>query len=102
MSDVVELLGKAKLFGAMPLDQRQKVAQQMRPASYRNGQQIFSRGDAGTELDGLRRRLPGELAGDGAELAHRSGQRPRAARALHHQPGEHRHGDERDGDDRRA
>jgi CRP-like cAMP-binding protein len=50
MSDVVELLGKAKLFGAMPLDQRQKVAQQMRPASYRNGQQIFSRGDAGTEL----------------------------------------------------
>lgn len=50
MSDVVELLGKAKLFGAMPLDQRQKVAQQMRPVSFRNGQQIFSRGDAGSEL----------------------------------------------------
>jgi CRP-like cAMP-binding protein len=50
MSNVAELLGKNSLFASLSADAMAKVAQQMRPVSYGNGQQIFSRGDAGTEL----------------------------------------------------
>ncbi len=50
MSTVTELLAKTSLFGNLPAETMAKVAQQMRPVSYSNGQQIFSRGDAGTEL----------------------------------------------------
>jgi CRP-like cAMP-binding protein len=50
MSNVAELLGKNSLFASLSADTMAKVAQQMRPVSYGNGQQIFSRGDAGTEL----------------------------------------------------
>jgi CRP-like cAMP-binding protein len=50
MSDVIELLGKTRLFGKLLPDAKQKVAQQMRPVSFGSGQQIFSRGDPGTEL----------------------------------------------------
>ncbi len=50
MGDVVELLAKTQLFGGLPEDQQQKLAQQMRPVSFGSGQQIFSRGDAGTDL----------------------------------------------------
>lgn len=50
MTDVVQLLAKTTLFGKLTPDAMAKVAQQMRPVSFGNGQQIFSRGDAGTEL----------------------------------------------------
>ena len=50
MSDVAALLGKTRLFGMLLPDAQQKVAQQMRPVSYGAGQQIFARGDPGTEL----------------------------------------------------
>jgi len=50
MSTVTELLAKTSLFGSLPAETMAKVALQMRPVSYSNGQQIFSRGDAGTEL----------------------------------------------------
>ncbi len=50
MSDVVSLLARTSLFGKLPPETQAKVAQQMRPANFSNGQQIFSRGDAGTEL----------------------------------------------------
>ena len=50
MSTVTELLAKTSLFGNLPAETMAKVAQQMRPVSYSNGQQIFSRGDPGTEL----------------------------------------------------
>ena len=50
MSTVLELLGKTSLFGKLPPETQAKVAQQMRPVSFGNGQQIFSRGDPGTEL----------------------------------------------------
>lgn len=50
MSDVIELLAKTRLFGNLLPDAQKKVAQQMRPVSFGTGQQIFSRGDAGTEL----------------------------------------------------
>lgn len=50
MSDVVSLLSKTTLFGKLPPDTLAKVAREMRPVSYSNGQQIFSRGDAGNEL----------------------------------------------------
>ena len=50
MSNVIDLLGKTRLFCKLLPDAQQKVAQQMRPVSYGAGQQIFSRGDAGTEL----------------------------------------------------
>ncbi len=50
MTDVAALLAKTTLFANLPADAQAKVAQQMRPVSYSNGQQIFSRGDPGTEL----------------------------------------------------
>lgn len=50
MSNVAELLAKNSLFANLPADTMAKVAREMRPVSYTNGQQIFSRGDAGTEL----------------------------------------------------
>ena len=50
MSDVIELLGKTSLFGKLPPETQQKVAQQMRSVAFASGQQIFSRGDPGTEL----------------------------------------------------
>ncbi len=50
MTSVTELLAKTTLFGKLPAEAQAKVAQQMRPVSYGNGQQIFSRGDPGTEL----------------------------------------------------
>src|SRR5262249_43545907 len=50
MSTVTDLLAKNSLFANLPADTMATVAQQMRPVSYTNGQQIFSRGDAGTEL----------------------------------------------------
>ncbi len=50
MSTVTELLAKTSLFGNLPAETMAKVAKQMRPVSYSNGQQIFSRGDPGTEL----------------------------------------------------
>lgn len=50
MSDVVTLLSKTGLFGKLPPETLAKVAGQMRPVSYSNNQQIFSRGDAGNEL----------------------------------------------------
>lgn len=50
MSDVVKLLAKSKLFGGLPAETQAKIAQQMRPVSFSSGQQIFSRGDPGTEL----------------------------------------------------
>ncbi len=50
MSTVTELLAKTTLFGNLTAETMAKVTQQLRPVSYSNGQQIFSRGDAGTEL----------------------------------------------------
>ncbi len=50
MTDVAALLAKTTLFANLPADAQAKVVQQMRPVSYSNGQQIFSRGDPGTEL----------------------------------------------------
>lgn len=50
MSDVAQLLSKTTLFGKLPADVQAKIAQQMRPVSFGSGQQIFSRGDAGTEM----------------------------------------------------
>ena len=50
MSGVIELLGKTSLFGKLLPEIQQKVAQQMRPVSFGSGQQIFSRGDPGSEL----------------------------------------------------
>jgi CRP-like cAMP-binding protein len=50
MSDVIALLGRTRLFSGLAGDAMQKVAQQMRPVSYASGQQIFSRGDPGSEL----------------------------------------------------
>jgi CRP/FNR family cyclic AMP-dependent transcriptional regulator len=50
MTDVIALLGRTTLFGKLPAETQAKVAQQMRPVSFSNGQQIFSRGDPGTEL----------------------------------------------------
>lgn len=50
MSTVTELLAKTTLFGNLPAEALARITQQMRPVSYSNGQQIFSRGDAGTEL----------------------------------------------------
>lgn len=50
MSDVAQLLSKTTLFGKLPPDVQAKVAQQMRPVSFGSGQQIFSRGDPGTEM----------------------------------------------------
>ncbi len=71
MSDVAQLLSKTTLFGKLPADVQAKVAQQMRPVSFGSGQQIFSRGDPGTEtylvLDG-RVRLS-IISLDGRELA---------------------------------
>lgn len=50
MSDVIDLLGRTTLFGKLPPETQAKIAQQMRPVSFSGGQQIFSRGDPGTEL----------------------------------------------------
>lgn len=50
MSDIPSLLAKTTLFGKLPPDAQAKVGQLMRPATFTNGQQIFSRGDPGTEL----------------------------------------------------
>jgi len=50
MSDVAQLLSKTTLFGKLPADVQAKIAQQMRPVSFGSGQQIFSRGDPGTEM----------------------------------------------------
>lgn len=71
MSDVTQLLSKTTLFGKLPSDVQATVAKQMRPVSFGSGQQIFSRGDPGTEmylvLDG-RVRLS-IISLDGRELA---------------------------------
>lgn len=71
MTDVAALLAKTTLFANLPADAQAKVAQQMRPVAYTNGQQIFSRGDPGTELYlmlGGRVRLS-IISLDGRELA---------------------------------
>ncbi|MGE0627472.1 MAG: Crp/Fnr family transcriptional regulator [Hyphomicrobiaceae bacterium] len=50
MSDTIELLGKTRLFGALEPETLGKVARQLRPVSFKTNQQIFSRGDPGSEL----------------------------------------------------
>lgn len=50
MADVAQLLGKSQLFEPLPPAARQRVAKQMRPASFGAGQAIFSRGDEGNEV----------------------------------------------------
>ncbi len=50
MTDTKEMLAKTSLFGGLSPETLVSVAQQLRPVSFSNGQQIFSRGDAGTEL----------------------------------------------------
>ena len=50
MSDISELRARTQLFGGLNDAERAKLSQQMRPVAFSNGQQIFSRGDPGTEL----------------------------------------------------
>jgi len=50
MTDVAQLLAKTKLFGLLGEPDRDRIAQQMRPASFAAGQAIFARGDPGTEV----------------------------------------------------
>lgn len=50
MADVVELLGKTTLFGALAPEALRQVAKQMRPVSYGPGQLIFERGDPGKDI----------------------------------------------------
>ena len=50
MTDAAQLLASTKLFGPLAPELRQKIQQQMRPASYSNGQQLFARGDPGNDL----------------------------------------------------
>lgn len=50
MTDVVELLGKTTLFGALAPEALRQVARQMRPVSYGAGQLIFERGDPGKDI----------------------------------------------------
>ncbi len=50
MADVVDILGKTQLFGALEPEVLKQVARQMRPVSYASGQQIFERGDEGKEI----------------------------------------------------
>ncbi|HXF52678.1 MAG TPA: Crp/Fnr family transcriptional regulator [Hyphomicrobiaceae bacterium] len=50
MTDVAQLLAKTKLFGLLGEQDRDRIAQQMRPVSFTAGQAIFARGDPGTEV----------------------------------------------------
>lgn len=49
-SATVGLLAKTELFGALPAADREAIAQRMRPASFKSGHSIFSRGDEAKEL----------------------------------------------------
>lgn len=44
------LLSKTELFGALHASEREALAQRMRPATFKSGQLIFSRGDEAKEL----------------------------------------------------
>ena len=47
---VAGVLGKTALFGSLSQTDRLQVAGRLRPMSFKAGQTIFSRGDAGTEI----------------------------------------------------
>lgn len=49
-STVADLLAKTDLFGTLDAANRELVASRMRPVTFKNGQAIFSRGDAAREL----------------------------------------------------
>lgn len=49
-SDLLEMLGRTSLFGALEEPDRRAVAQAMRGAFYTSGQAIFSRGDPGRDI----------------------------------------------------
>ncbi len=49
-SATVGLLAKTELFGALPAADREAIAQRMRPAGFKSGHSIFSRGDEAKEL----------------------------------------------------
>lgn len=49
-SATVGLLAKTELFGALPAADREALSQRMRPASFKSGSLIFSRGDDAREL----------------------------------------------------
>ncbi|MGE0055675.1 MAG: Crp/Fnr family transcriptional regulator [Hyphomicrobium sp.] len=69
--EVLDLLSKAPMFKALDETGRAAVAQELREASFDSGQNIFSRGDPGTELHIVskgRVRLS-VLTSDGRELS---------------------------------
>ena len=47
---LLDMLGETSLFGALAEVDRKAVAQEMREASYGNGQSIFARGDEGRDI----------------------------------------------------
>nr|PZN74962.1 MAG: Crp/Fnr family transcriptional regulator [Pseudomonadota bacterium] len=49
-ANIAQMLGTAKLFSKLDEASRLDIARQMREASFRAGQSIFARGDAGTEV----------------------------------------------------
>lgn len=49
-SSVAALLGKTALFGSLSLADRLAVADQMRKATFKSGQTVFTRGDTGSDI----------------------------------------------------
>ena len=43
----VRYLSKSPLFGVLPVEQQEQIAERMRPESYSKGETIFSRGEPG-------------------------------------------------------
>ncbi len=71
MADLIEILAKSQLFGALDPDVLKQIAKQMRPVSYSAGQLIFERGDEGKDIFlviGGRVRLS-VLSAEGRELS---------------------------------
>lgn len=70
-TEIIDVLGRAPLFGTLDAAGRSAVADEMREASFDQGQAIFARGDEGTDLHVVARgRVKlSVLTSDGRELS---------------------------------